>query len=154
METPVRVRIHVTGTVQGVGFRPFVYRLAHEHGLTGWVRNTSESVEIEVEGDEKRLNAFVEELRSKAPPMASIETLEVSLSDPQGYTTFEIRGSEAREGKYQLVSPDIATCRDCLREIFDPGDRRYRYPFTNCTNCGPRFTIIEDIPYDLSLIHI
>ncbi len=141
-------KVTVRGVVQGVGFRPFVYRLAHKHGLTGWVRNTSESVEIEAEGEEWRLCAFVEELRSKVPPMASIETLEVSLSEPQGYTAFEIRGSKTKEGKYQLVSPDIATCRDCLREIFDPQDRRYRYPFTNCTNCGPRFTIIEDIPYD------
>ena len=141
-------KVTVRGVVQGVGFRPFVYRLAHEHGLTGWVRNTSANVEIEAEGGEEALERFLAGLKAKAPPMATIEEIKVSLDAPKGHVGFEIKKSQAQEGKYQLVSPDIATCRDCLREIFDPGDRRYRYPFTNCTNCGPRFTIIEDIPYD------
>jgi hydrogenase maturation protein HypF len=141
-------KIEVWGVVQGVGFRPFIYRLAHEHNLKGWVRNTSGSVEIEVEGDEVALKSFFTDLKSKTPPMAHIADLAITFYPPLGYTTFEIRSSRSQRGKYQLVSPDIATCRDCLGEILSPTDRRYQYPFTNCTNCGPRFTIIEDIPYD------
>ena len=141
-------RISVRGVVQGVGFRPFVYRLAHEHNLKGWVCNTSGSVEIEVEGDEARINRFLEKLKTEAPPMSRIESIETSFTAPRGYSDFLIEESQSRQGHYQLVSPDIASCPDCKREIFDSGDRRYRYAFTNCTNCGPRFTIIEDIPYD------
>ena len=141
-------RVSVRGVVQGVGFRPFVYRFAHHHNLKGWVRNTSGSVEIEVEGDDESLEDFLTNLKAKAPPMARIEGVKASFSTPHGYTDFRILGSLSQEGKYQLVSPDIATCEDCKREIFCPDDRRFHYPFTNCTNCGPRFTIIEDIPYD------
>ena len=141
-------KIKVRGVVQGVGFRPFIYRLAHEHNLKGWVRNTSGNVEIEVEGDEVALKSFFTDLKSKTPPMAHIEDLAITFHPPLGHTTFEIRSSRSQRGKYQLVSSDIATCRDCLGEILSLTDRRYRYPFTNCTNCGPRFTIIEDIPYD------
>ena len=141
-------RIKVNGVVQGVGFRPFVYRIAHEHGVTGWVRNTSGNVEIEVEGTARAVDSFVAALKSKAPPLARIDHINVVACFPQGYDKFEIRGSLSAEGEYQLVAPDIATCSDCRREIFDAKDRRYRYPFTNCTNCGPRFTIIDDIPYD------
>jgi len=141
-------RVNIRGVVQGVGFRPFVYRLAHECKVNGWVRNTSANVEIEAEGGEEALERFLAGLKTKAPPMATIEEIKVSLDAPRGHVGFEIKKSQAQEGKYQLVSPDIATCQDCLREIFNPDDRRYRYPFTNCTNCGPRFTIIEDIPYD------
>ena len=141
-------RVKVRGVVQGVGFRPFVYRLAREHNLNGWVRNTSANVAIEVEGDEAALKSFIVSLETKAPPLARIEEVTASFHALQGYAGFEIRGSHPQKGKYQLVSPDIATCPDCLREVLSPGDRRYRYPFTNCTNCGPRFTIIEDIPYD------
>ena len=141
-------KIKVRGVVQGVGFRPFIYRLAHEHNLTGWVRNTSGNVEIEVEGDELALKSFLADLKAKTPPVAHIESVEATFHAPEGYTGFEIRASETEAGEYQLVSPDIATCDDCRREVFCPTDRRYRYPFTNCTNCGPRFTIIEDIPYD------
>ena len=136
------------GVVQGVGFRPFVYRLAHEHRLTGWVRNTSGSVEIEVEGNGKAVQNFFSDLKAKAPPMARIESVEATFHPPKGYTEFQIEESLSREGQYQLVSPDIATCADCKQEIFSSADRRFGYPFTNCTNCGPRFTIIEDIPYD------
>lgn len=142
------MQIGIRGVVQGVGFRPFVYRLAHKYDLTGWVRNTSGKVEIEVEGKEESLKGFLAELRNNAPPMSSIEEIAIASSPSKGYTSFEIRKSHAEEGKYQLVSPDIATCRECQDELFSPSDRRYRYPFTNCTNCGPRFTIIEDIPYD------
>ena len=144
-------RISVRGVVQGVGFRPFVYRLAREHGLTGWVLNHSGGVEIQVEGAAALLAAFARDLREQAPPRARIEGIEVAELPAAGYTTFEIRHSVSEEGRYQLISPDIATCPDCLRELLDPGDRRYRYPFTNCTNCGPRFTIIADIPYDRPL---
>src|SRR4030043_154166 len=141
-------RIGVRGVVQGVGFRPFVYRLAHEHGLSGWVRNTSGNVEIEVEGQEAAVDRFITALKTEAPPMARIEEITTAPMPPKGHTDFVIGSSRAERGKYQLVSPDIATCRPCQEEIFSPGDRRYRYPFTNCTNCGPRFTIIKDIPYD------
>jgi hydrogenase maturation protein HypF len=143
-----RARISVRGVVQGVGFRPFVYRLAVERHLTGWVKNTSGAVEIEAEGNPEDLQAFLNELQRLAPPAARIEDINVSHSEPAGDAHFEILESEPRPDHYQLVSPDIATCPDCRREIFDPADRRYRYPFTNCTNCGPRFTIIQDIPYD------
>jgi hydrogenase maturation protein HypF len=141
-------RISVRGVVQGVGFRPFVYRLAQEYNLKGWVRNTSGNVEIEVEGNEEALENFLGDLQTKAPPMARIETVEATFHPQKGYTEFKIGESLSREGQYQLVSPDIATCNECKKEIFSPTDRRFRYPFTNCTNCGPRFTIIEDIPYD------
>jgi len=134
--------------VQGVGFRPFVYQLATKHKLTGWVLNTSGDVKIEVEGEREALERFLVELESKAPPLARIEGITTVSAPPVGYTQFEIRRSLEQEGRYQLVSPDIATCDACKREFLSPGDRRYRYPFTNCTNCGPRFTIIEDIPYD------
>jgi hydrogenase maturation protein HypF len=142
------VRISVRGVVQGVGFRPFVYQLAIRYNLRGWVCNTSEDVKIEAEGEAKDIEAFIKALREQSPPMSHIEDIRVTTGTPENYHKFEIRESIAEEGKYQLISPDIATCPDCLKEIFDPNDRRYRYPFTNCTNCGPRFTIIKDIPYD------
>ena len=145
------VKISVRGVVQGVGFRPFVYRLALEHNLKGWVRNTSGNVEIEVEGDEETLRTFLGDLKAKAPPVARLEKVEAAFHRARGYTDFKICPSLAQEGKYQLVSPDIATCEDCKQEILSPADRRFHYPFTNCTNCGPRFTIIEDIPYDRPL---
>jgi hydrogenase maturation protein HypF len=143
-------RISVRGIVQGVGFRPFVYGLAVEHSLKGWVYNTSEDVKIEVEGETKALGQFELELQTKAPPLAHIENITIEYYAPRGYKNFEIRHSQALPGKYQLISPDIATCQPCLSELLNPEDRRYRYPFTNCTNCGPRFTIIEDMPYDRS----
>ncbi|MFC2047841.1 carbamoyltransferase HypF [Chloroflexota bacterium] len=144
------VHISVRGVVQGVGFRPFVYQLATKHNLKGWVCNTSEGVKIEVEGEAETIEQFSRDLNEQAPPRASIEDITIQrLPDRyKKYEKFEIRHSIVEEGKYQLVSPDIATCQDCLKEILSPDDRRYRYPFTNCTNCGPRFTIIEDIPYD------
>ncbi|HEX9897444.1 MAG TPA: carbamoyltransferase HypF [Dehalococcoidales bacterium] len=143
-----RAVISVRGVVQGVGFRPFIYRLATRHHLRGWVRNTSGNVEIEVEGKESEVKDFLNNLKIEAPPQARIEQIQVVLSPTKGYKDFRIYESESQEGKYQLVSPDIATCPDCRQEIFDRADRRFHYPFTNCTNCGPRFTIIEDIPYD------
>ena len=139
--------ITVHGVVQGVGFRPFIYRLAREHGLKGWVLNTASGVEIEVEGSHGQIEAFLQGIVRDAPPRARIEAVHAAVGEPSGYDAFEIRESRSDAG-YQLISPDIATCGDCSRELFDPLDRRYRYPFTNCTNCGPRFTIIKDIPYD------
>jgi hydrogenase maturation protein HypF len=147
-ENPVRVVVSVRGVVQGVGFRPFVYQLVTRHGLKGWVCNTSEDVRIDIEGEQAAIDRFLVELESTAPPLASIESILTTIEEPVGYERFEILRSVAEEGKYQLVSPDVATCPACLQEVFSPDDRRYRYPFTNCTNCGPRFTIIEDIPYD------
>ncbi len=143
-------RIHVSGVVQGVGFRPFIYGLAIRYGLAGWVRNTSAGVDIEVTGEPSLLDDFTRAITAEAPPLSRIEsvTCEAILVDGSGYTRFEIRHSAAIEGQYQPISPDVATCDDCLAELRDPSDRRYHYAFTNCTNCGPRFTIIQDIPYD------
>lgn len=141
-------RIHITGIVQGVGFRPFVYGLATRLGLVGWVRNTSAGVDILVDGPEGALKDFVNALQSEAPPLSHIDTLEVAAEPANGFKSFEILTSENILGAFQPVSPDVCICDDCLSEMFDPHDRRYLYPFINCTNCGPRFTIIEDIPYD------
>jgi hydrogenase maturation protein HypF len=140
--------ISVRGIVQGVGFRPFVYGLAVKHNLKGWVYNTSEDVKIEVEGEAEAIKQFERELETNAPPLAHIENTTIEYHPLQGYKNFEIRHSQAQEGKYQLISTDVATCQACLDELLNPEDRRYRYPFTNCTNCGPRFTIIEGMPYD------
>lgn len=148
MSRTVGLRIHVTGVVQGVGFRPFVFGLAERHALRGWVRNTSSGVDIEVEGRPESVRAFAEQLRTEAPPLARIHDLEVASRPPDGYTGFSIVPSAPVPGAYQPVSPDVATCDACLAEVRDPSDRRHAYPFTNCTNCGPRFTIITDIPYD------
>lgn len=141
-------RIHITGIIQGVGFRPFVYGLATKLELKGWVRNTSAGVDIEVDGSPDTLVDFIRYLRSDAPPLSRIDDLTVAYTKSQGFSTFEIIHSEALPGDFIPISPDVNICADCLRELFDPSDRRYRYPFINCTNCGPRFTIIQDIPYD------
>lgn len=141
-------RIHITGIVQGVGFRPFVCLLAERLRLNGWVRNTSRGVDIEVEGSEEALQSFIQELREGGPPRAHIETFEVEPGGPWNHEDFTIIQSQREEGAFQPISPDISICDECLEEMRNPGDRRYRYPFINCTNCGPRFTIIRDIPYD------
>ncbi|HET7040952.1 MAG TPA: carbamoyltransferase HypF, partial [Gemmatimonadales bacterium] len=141
-------RLEVTGLVQGVGFRPFVHRLALRHGLGGWVRNASGAVVITAEGPPTALEAFVRELRSEAPPLARIESVareEVATTGAHGFT---ITASEVDPTRRQPVSPDVATCLACTRELFDPADRRYRYPFITCTDCGPRYTIISAMPYD------
>jgi hydrogenase maturation protein HypF len=145
-----RLRIHIQGIVQGVGFRPFIYQLAHRHRLNGYVANTSKGVEVDLEGGRGALKAFLSELPKSLPPLASITQLETEELPPVAYGVFEIKSSEAGEERAALISPDTATCADCLRELFDPEDRRYHYPFINCTNCGPRYTIINDIPYDRS----
>ena len=142
------LQVRITGIVQGVGFRPFVYSLATRLNLNGWVRNTSAGVDIEVDGEQDVLDAFVKALRDEAPPLSRLDELTASFRPANGFNSFDIVHSEAVEGAFQPISPDVAICDDCLRELFDPNDRRYRYPFINCTNCGPRFTIIKDIPYD------
>ncbi|MBV8273778.1 MAG: carbamoyltransferase HypF [Verrucomicrobia bacterium] len=144
----LRLKITVHGAVQGVGFRPFVYRLATELRLDGWVLNSSQGVFIEVEGPLDLLRVFLARLAKEMPALAIIQSLESSFLDIAGYQGFEIRYSDHTGPKTALILPDIAICADCLRELFDPSNRRYRYPFTNCTNCGPRFSIIEELPYD------
>ncbi len=140
--------IHIQGIVQGVGFRPFVYSLSNRLSLTGWVRNTSAGVEICVDGPRETLESFLQALRTEAPALARIDDLRAEWGEQGGFSSFEILHSDAIPSAFQPISPDVSICPDCLRELFDPGDRRYRYPFINCTNCGPRFTIIQDIPYD------
>ncbi len=140
--------IHITGVVQGVGFRPFVYGLATRYALRGWVCNTSAGVDIEVDGPGDTLDRFVAALTAEAPPLARIDSVVVSEIESNGFTSFEIRHSASHPDDFLPISPDITLCADCKRELFDPADRRYLYPFINCTNCGPRFTIIKDIPYD------
>ncbi|ATW24622.1 carbamoyltransferase HypF [Candidatus Formimonas warabiya] len=147
-ERKKRLSIQITGIVQGVGFRPFVYNLARRCNLGGWVLNDSAGVRIEAEGDAGALDTFLAGLKSQAPPMAVIRDIIVTSRSLRGETIFEIKQSQASAGRSTLVSPDIATCPDCQREITDPGNRRFRYAFTNCTNCGPRYSIIADIPYD------
>ena len=142
-----RLRIVVRGGVQGVGFRPFIYRLATSMGLRGWVLNSAQGVFIEVEGPGERLREFLLRVERDKPAVSFIQSLEATSLDAVGFTGFEIRESAEGE-KTAIVLPDLATCPDCLREIFDPRNRRYRYPFTNCTHCGPRFSIVEALPYD------
>jgi hydrogenase maturation protein HypF len=142
-----RLRTVICGAVQGVGFRPFVYRLAAEMGLTGWVINSTQGVCIEVDGAEPVLREFLLRVEKERPAISYIQSIESSFLDAAGFTRFEIRESAGGE-KTALILPDLATCPECLRDIGDPRNRRYRYPFTNCTNCGPRFTIIESLPYD------
>lgn len=143
-----RLKVTVHGAVQGVGFRPFIYRLATELGLQGWVLNSSQGVFIEVEGMEEDLNTFLLRLGKEKPLRAIIQSLEFSFLDPIGFNSFEIRKSEHSGEKTVIVPPDIATCHECREETLNSTDRRLLYPFTNCTNCGPRFTIIEALPYD------
>ncbi len=140
--------IHISGIVQGVGFRPFVFNLAGRLHITGWVRNTSAGVDIHAEESEDVLAAFIKALKDEAPPLSRIDEFSVVFTDSTGFTKFEIQQSEPIPEAFQPISPDVAICEDCRRELFDSKDRRYRYPFINCTNCGPRFTIIKDIPYD------
>jgi hydrogenase maturation protein HypF len=143
-----RIKIIIQGAVQGVGFRPFVYRLADEMKLNGWIINSSQGVFIEAESDKDILEKFIFRVRDERPPRSYIQSMEFSYLDPVGYKSFEIRKSKDEGDKTVLVLPDIAVCDDCLKEIFHPENRRYLYPFTNCTNCGPRFSIIEELPYD------
>ncbi len=143
-----RLRLDISGIVQGVGFRPFVYRLAQELKLTGWVQNSSAGVSIEVEGSARSLGAFSSRLKKEVPPYSSIHDLRSHSLEPTGFSEFTIRSSNSSQEKLALVLPDMATCHLCIKEIFDSSDRHYLYPFTNCTHCGPRYSIVEALPYD------
>ncbi len=143
-----RIHIKVKGIVQGVGFRPFVYNLAQSLKLAGYVFNSSSGVTIEVEGEAESVDQFVAALRDHPPTLSQITDIRTEQIEPLGEETFVIRESLREEGEFVLVSPDVGTCEDCWRDFGDRSNRRYGYAFTNCTNCGPRYTIIEDIPYD------
>jgi len=144
----VRKKVEVAGIVQGVGFRPFVYRLANVCGLTGSIANTPAGVSVEIQGPQDAVEDFLERLPAEAPPLARITAVEAHEVACNGDLDFRILASQTGTASRALISPDVAVCADCLRELFDPADRRYLYPFINCTNCGPRFTIVRDIPYD------
>ena len=143
-----RRHVVIKGIVQGVGFRPFIYNLAKKHSLSGYVRNDGIGVTIEVEGNTKAIDEFLITVRENPPPRATIFDIKIREMDLLGKSNFQILKSRDRADKFVPVSPEIATCPECLAELSDPSDRRYRYPFTNCTNCGPRFTIVKDVPYD------
>ncbi|NOY59855.1 MAG: carbamoyltransferase HypF, partial [Calditrichaeota bacterium] len=144
----IRNRATIRGIVQGIGFRPFIYKLAKKWQLSGFIRNNSFGVELEVQGEKEAVESFFCEIESDLLPLAQIYSVERTTLPPNNDANFEIRGSETHETKYAFIPPDMSICDDCLRELFDPSDRRYRYPFINCTNCGPRYTIIKDVPYD------
>jgi hydrogenase maturation protein HypF len=148
LPTRVAARLSVRGLVQGVGFRPFVHRLALRHHLAGWVRNASGDVQIVVEGEPAAIATFTRELRADAPPLARIDALDAERCDPTGLAAFTILASRAEADRRQPVSPDVALCAACERELFNLANRRHRYPFITCTDCGPRFTVIEAMPYD------
>ena len=143
-----RTQIWITGIVQGVGFRPFIYNLAKKYKLKGYVLNDTSGVNIEVEGETSTIDEFIHKVKTEPPSQAVIFEIKSQNMEPFGYEEFTIRKSDDREEKFVPISPEIATCKDCLKELFDPSDQRYRYSFINCTNCGPRFTIVKDIPYD------
>lgn len=143
--------IHIQGIVQGVGFRPFIYSLAQKYHITGWVRNSTAGVDIVANGSTGEVTNFITDIRQNPPRLAKIDHIEVSEIEPDSFHQFYIRESDASQKGFIPISPDISICQDCLDELFDPANRRYRYPFINCTNCGPRFTIINDIPYDRPL---
>jgi hydrogenase maturation protein HypF len=141
-------KVYIEGIVQGVGFRPFIFKLANELGLKGYIYNDTNGVYIEIEGEESLIDEFIKLIPEKAPPLALVERILTEDTQVKGYSEFFIEKSKGGEEKFVLISPDVSTCDDCLMELFDPSDRRFRYPFINCTNCGPRFTIIVDVPYD------
>ncbi len=143
--------MRVTGTVQGVGFRPHVHRLARELGLGGFVLNDERGVLVEAEGEPAVVDGFLERLSAEAPPLAAVEHVSWDELPAAGHRDFAIAASKHAGEPLALVSPDVATCAACLRELFDPADRRFRYPFINCTDCGPRFTIVRGVPYDRPL---
>jgi len=144
----LRRQILIRGIVQGVGFRPFVYGLAQSLGLSGYILNSSSGVTVEVEGSDAAIERFLDTLQKSPPPLARITNIAAAEVPPQGGNEFSIRESNGNESEFALIPPDVATCEDCWREFGDPANRRYGYPFTNCTNCGPRYTIVRDIPYD------
>ena len=146
--TKKRAIIKVFGIVQGVGFRPFIHKLVNLYGFKGWVNNSASGVTIDIEGEENELIKFTKEIHQKAPQLAVIEDISVVFDHMKDYTEFKILKSDLSEEGFVLISPDVSTCSDCYSELMDPDNKRNRYPFTNCTNCGPRFTIIKQLPYD------
>ena len=145
----IRKNIIIKGIVQGVGFRPFIHKLVQNYNLSGWVLNSNQGVEMDIEGKTEDLKHFIIDIKEKLPPLARIEKIDINQLPLIGYKGFYIKKSMVKEEDgFVLVSPDISICKDCLQELFDPHNRRFRYPFINCTNCGPRFTIIKDSPYD------
>jgi len=151
MTSLIGKQLHITGIVQGVGFRPFIYEIATRNNLRGWVRNTSAGVDIQVEGNPESVGIFLKSIENETPPLALIDNISINNIEPGGFSDFKIIPSKPIHDAFQPVSPDMGICPDCLSEMFSPIDRRYLYPFINCTNCGPRFTIIQDIPYDRPL---
>ena len=145
---PTARRIHIQGTVQGVGFRPFVYRRAHTHGIAGWVRNAEAGVIIHAEGDSDAVDAFVDAVRTNAPPVARIASFQSQPTDPSGHRAFVIQSSTRTAAPTVRITPDLPVCDACRRDLFDLSDRRHRYPYVNCTNCGPRYSIVRRLPYD------
>ncbi len=145
---PSACSIRVRGVVQGVGFRPFVYRLAQVNTLAGWVLNAEQGVEIHLEGEPQSLEAFVSSLKAQSPPAANISQIEILPAEPVGLHEFTIRESQRRQHPTVQISPDLPVCDECLKEMFDPDDRRYLYPYINCTTCGPRYTVVLALPYD------
>jgi hydrogenase maturation protein HypF len=145
---PTAYSIHISGVVQGVGFRPFVYRLARTHGLAGWILNAEDGVEIHLEGNDQPLQCFIDQLKTEPPPAAAISAVQVQRAALSGFAEFTIRSSSARPQPTVRVSPDLPICANCLEELFDRHNRRYHYPYINCTNCGPRYTVIRSLPYD------
>jgi hydrogenase maturation protein HypF len=141
-------RLRIRGIVQGVGFRPFVFNLAQRHRLTGSVMNSPCGVEITVEGAASVIDAFVSELRERTPPAARVDDIAMERVTPVGVTDFQIQDSERHGEPSTQLSPDLPVCQDCLRELFDPANRRFRYPYINCANCGPRFSLTLELPYD------
>jgi len=144
----VRIRARITGAVQGVGFRPHVFRMAQQHGVAGFVLNSTSGVTVEAEGEERRVHAFVEDLRGNPPPLAVIASFRTETLPDAGYSGFSVRQSDTQGEREAFLLPDLAMCAECRREIFDPRNRRFRYPFTTCTHCGPRYSIVESLPYD------
>ncbi len=147
-EDHIARRVEINGIVQGVGFRPFTYQLASQHKITGNVANTSSGVSIHIEGTKKNVESFCRDLSEKSPPLAHITDISFYDERLNEYRDFKILDSKRLSVMNTLISPDVSVCDDCLHELFDPQDRRFKYPFINCTNCGPRYTIIDDIPYD------
>src|SRR5271155_1616630 len=145
---PGAYSIKVRGVVQGVGFRPFVYRLACANGLKGWVLNAEEGVEIHLEGEEEPLQSFLKEMKTQPPQAAAIVEMRAEPAEAAGFTEFTIRESTGGRQPTVRISPDLPVCQNCLQELFAPRDRRHHYPYINCTNCGPRYTVIRSLPYD------
>ena len=140
--------INVKGVVQGVGFRPFIYNLAKENNLLGWVSNTSKGVIIDIEGNEKNINKFIKSIKSNPPILSKINSINIEEKEVINYDAFNIKESTSDISPTTYISPDYSICSKCKEDIDDVNNRRYKYPFTNCTNCGPRFSIIKELPYD------